>query len=202
MSSTASGVAQLYPRSDLNTASREIPIVDFGVQVESPATLPLLGRKPKNRGKVASRRLASEARAWHPFIAFEVDRELRPLQDDISAILELPDDFDGERSKSYSHTSISSALWTFVWFKFAYQSLFHEPIPLPHFQPGSSGRVNLHWSSRHHDLTVSVPETSDGELLVYGSDHRSDRLRLRGQLSQVSPETLAWLHGRWRVSTP
>ena len=112
---------------------------------------------------------------------------------DSRKILDWPDDWDGEGSKTFGESTWSRAV---NWLREATVALHkrHELwVDPPQILPASEGSIDIYWKTSKSELLINFPENPEESVEYYGCGNQKDTVRGKLDVSQSGEWLLAWL---------
>ena len=113
------------------------------------------------------------------------------------AMLDLPDDWDGEGSPGYREDTWLHAVGFLVDNALGLLEEHGETIPMPKVRKGPMGSIDLHWRESDRELLVNIP-AQEGAAADYYGDDRAGGHTVKGTLDPAEDNMwlLMWLTRR------
>lgn len=113
------------------------------------------------------------------------------------AMLDLPDDWDGEGSPGYREETWLRAVAFLVDNALGFLEEQGETIPAPKLRKGPAGSIDLHWREPDRDLLINIPAQEGSAADYYGDDRAGGHI-VKGTLDPAEDNfwLLMWLTKR------
>lgn len=100
----------------------------------------------------------------------EVHNLLEPLKNKLNSLLELPDDWDGEGTSSYSQKHVARVeTWLFSFFCSYYEHYDTYP-PVPKVSKAAGPSIDVYWKKDKRSFLINFPEKEDEQCTFAGFD--------------------------------
>lgn len=119
--------------------------------------------------------------------------EIEAALEQARAMLDWPDNWDGEGSMAYSEavwrrasdflTDATRQLW----------ARHQRTIPVPDIEPGPQGSIDFHWQVDGREMLLNLPAEPAEMVDFYGDTSAGESVKGRAHTSTVGPWLLAWL---------
>lgn len=109
------------------------------------------------------------------------------------AMLDLPDDWDGEGSPAYDEATWQRAVHFLVRHVLSFWEEYGTVPEAPKVRKGPQGSIDLHWRTANRELLINIPVAISEPIDFYGDDREGGH-QVKGTLDPA--ETNLWLL-RW-----
>ena len=129
-------------------------------------------------------------------VSNRISTRIQQAIDSSRKILEWPDDWDDEGSKSYKAATWERSVKWLQEAAIAYHKQLGIWIEPPQILPGPEGSIDIHWKIQEYErreLLINFSENEDDPVEYYGQGNKKDLIKGSIDISQSSVWILSWL---------